>query len=454
MPSIFTDAVYSVEKPDTVPEKFKAEPQYKTTTQSVNKVGSALPPSLATGEISRTHQQVNQFVYKEQVVKRENVTNVALPQVQRAYVEGTIAKVDEKLSTNSAIESGLLVSESAATPIGDGKFIVQTVKVDSWPELKSAEWDPTIDAAIIRTEQMVAPPTTFTEPNVSYRAINKDRSLKIKEQEPTSALSSYMVSFPIQVDLRLPDVLKSISVVWSEDLAEGEYNSEWEGSSSGTSYGLTGQENATAESSATLNPELVIDIERPWGADISATAYYFFLKASGGIINESQILSKLGAQRWPTFKPVSHTIVLTGGNVSVQARANWSASQSWSPSTSTYDKTTGKGSSYALGSRINAVTIPPTIHGPMPITGAQLKKKKATANVLTTTGPTQNFPYVLLQQKSEHELTADINPKTLSATSPPAIPAGGKYVVKSEVSPYKWGWFRCSAVVVDAADLN
>jgi hypothetical protein len=454
VPNIFTDAVYSAEKPDTVPEKFKAEPQYKTTTQSINKVGSATTPSLAAGEISRTHQQVNEFVYKEQVVSRQNVTNVAMPQVQRAYVEGTIAKVDEKLSTNSAIESGLLVSESAATPIGDGKFIVQTVKVDSWPTLKSSEWDPTIDAAIVRTEQMVAPPASFNEPNVSYKAINKDRSLKIKEEEPTSALSSYMVSFPVQVDLRLPDVLKSISVQWAEDIAEGDYNSDWSGYSSGTSYSLSGSESASTESSASIRPELIIDIERPWGADISATAYYFFLKGSGGGVSESQILNKLGAKRWPVFKPVSHTIVLTGGSASVQAKVNWNASSSWSPSTQTQDQLAGNGTSFSLGSSINAVTIPPTIHGALTIDGAELKEKKVTAQARSSTGATTNFPNITVQDKAEHTLKADVNPKSLPATTPTQIPTTGKYVVKSEVSPYKWGWFRCSAVVVDAADLN
>jgi hypothetical protein len=456
VPELFEEKAFGVEKFDNIPEKFRAE--VPTKTQTTNKIGQVPEPQLATGELSRTTQQLNEFVYKEQITKRDVTSNVALPEVQRAYVEGTIAKVNEKLSTSPTIESGLLISESAATPIGDGKFIVQTVKVNEWPQLKSSEWDNELQVQVQKTEQFVAPSSSFTEVNTSYRAVNKDRSLKVTETEPTAALSSYVMSFPIQVDVRLPDVLKSISVVWAEDLAEGEYDSNWQGSSSGTSYSLTGSESASSESSASIKPELIIDIERPWGADVSATAYYFFLKGNNNVISESAFLSKVSqiagaAQRWPTFKPVSHTIVLTGGSAQVQAKVNWSAARSASSSTSTSEKTTGQGTSYAVGTSLNAVTISPTIHGAITISGAEAKTKLVTSNCDSGTGPVNNFPFVLTAAAASHTLNADVNPKTLAATTPTEIPTSGKYILKSEVVPYKWGWARCSAVVLDASVL-
>jgi hypothetical protein len=456
VPELFEEKAFGVEKFDNIPEKFRAE--VPTKTQTTNKIGQVPEPQLATGELSRTTQQLNEFVYKEQITKRDVTSNVALPEVQRAYVEGTIAKVNEKLSTSPTIESGLLISESAATPIGDGKFIVQTVKVNEWPQLTSSEWDNELQVQVQKTEQFVAPSSSFTEVNTSYRAVNKDRSLKVTETEPTAALSSYVMSFPIQVDVRLPDVLKSISVVWAEDLAEGNYDSQWQGSSSGTSYGLTGSESASSESSASIKPELIIDIERPWGADVSATAYYFFLKGNNNVISESAFLSKVSriagaAQRWPTFKPVSHTIVLTGGSAQVQAKVNWSAARSASSSSSTSEKTTGQGTSYGVGTSLNAVTISPTIHGAITISGAEAKTKLVTSNCNSGTGPVSNFPFVLTAAAASHTLNADVNPKTLAATTPTVIPTSGKYILKSEVVPYKWGWARCSAVVLDASVL-
>jgi hypothetical protein len=456
VPELFDGQAFSVQKPDTIPERFRVE--IPTETESVSKVGTATKPALASGELERSVQQSNKFVYREQITKRDLSNDVALPEVQRAYVEGTIAKVNEKLSTNATIESGLLISESAATPIGDGKFIVQTVKVNEWPQLTSSEWDNELQVQVQKTEQFVAPSSSFTEVNTSYRAVNKDRSLKVTETEPTAALSSYVMSFPIQVDVRLPDVLKSISVVWAEDLAAGNYTSNWSGSSTGTSYGLTGSESASSESSASIKPELIIDIERPWGADVSATAYYFFLKGTNNVISESAFLSKVSsiagsAQRWPTFKPVSHTIVLTGGSAQVQAKVNWTAARSASSSTSTTEKTEGQGTSYSVGTSLNAVTIPPTIHGAITISGAAAKTKLVTSNCNSGTGPVNNFPFVLTAAAASHTLNADVNPKSLAATTPVEIPKTGKYILKSEVVPYKWGWARCSAVVLDATVL-
>ena len=457
VPDLFKSEIYEAQITDNVPERFRAE--IPTITERVDKIGKASQPILSAGVLEHNQQQINEFVYREQITKRDVVSDVALPEVERAYVEGTVAKVNDKLSTSPEIESGFLVSESQATAIGDGKFVIQTVKVDEWPELINTEWDNELNTQVVSKEQFVVPPSSFNDSNTSYRAVNKDRSVKVTVEEPTSALSSYVMSFPIQVDLQLPDVLSSISVVWSEDIAVGEYESDWTGSSSGTSWGLTGNENASAESSATIKPELIINIDRPWGADTSATAYYFFIKGQNNVISEGAFLSKLSSivggsvSRWPSFRPVSHTIVLTGGVAEVQARVNWSAAQSASSSNSTYEKTSGEGTSYRVGKTLNAVTISPTIHGEIDIFDAVEKIKEVKATCSSTTGPTFNFPFVLTSAEAKHTLRANVSPKRLGATSPPAIPKTGKYIVKSEVVPYKWGWARCSAVVIDASDL-
>ena len=457
IPKIFEGKIFSIQKTDTVPEKFRSEIPIETET--INKVGTIIKPSLVAGELERSVQQANEFVFREQITKRSLTGDVTLPEVQRAYVEGTIVNVSEKLSTSPTIESGLLVSQSVATPIGDGKFVVETVKVPEWPALKSSEWDNELQVQVQRTEQFIAPTSAFTEVNTSYRAVNKDRSLKVTETEPTAALTNYVMSFPIQVDVRLPDVLKSISVQWAEDLAQGAYDSDFSGSSTGESRSLSGGDQASSESSASIKPELIIDIERPWGADLSATAYYFFLKGNNNVISESAFLSKLGTvaggsvQRWPTFKPVSHTIVLTGGSAEVQARVNWNAGHSVSPDNVTTEKLVGDGTSYRVGTSLNAVTIPPTIHAGITISGAELRTKVVTATAFANNNPFGGFPSIATNASATHTLKADVNPKTLAATTPVKIPTTGKYVVKSEVVPYKWGWARCSAVVLDASKL-
>ena len=460
VPDLFKAEIYEAQITDNVPERFRAE--IPTITERVDKIGKASQPTLSAGVLEHNQQQINEFVYREQITKRDVVSDVALPEVERAYVEGTVAKVNDKLSTSPEIESGLYVAESQATAIGDGKFVVQTVKVDGWPELKSSEWNDELNVSVVRTEQYVAPPTSFNSPNTSYRAINKDRSLKIQEQEPTTALTNYVMSFPIQVDVRLPDVLEYVSVAWVEEKAEGKFDSGWDGNSMGTSWSLNGSEQASAESSGGLKPELVITMRRPWGSDLPATAYYFFIKRVGNSVSQGAFMSKLSSlcgstvNQWPSFSPVSHTVVLTGGSVSVQARVNWTSGARMSDENYTWEKSAGKGTSYNVGSYINAVTIPPSIHKTIDIaTGYDMPKKLEVSATCSSATPLKGlyFPYVSVSETAKHEIKANVSPTELEATSPDKIPDSGLYVVKSEVVPYKWGWAKCYAVVLDAAEI-
>ena len=458
VPKLFDAKSYSIQKPDVVPEKFRA--QVPTTTEQLSKIGQAVPPSLATGELERSQQQVNDFVYREQVSKRNLTNEVLMPEVQQAYVEGTIGKVNEKLSSNSTIQKGLLVSESRATPIGDGKFVVQTVKVDEWPELKSSEWDPVLNTQVARTEKFIAPPSSFNESNTSFRAVNEDRTLKVTEQEPTSALQNYLLSFPVQIDLQLPNVLKNIEVVWSDQYSQGAFASDWSGSASGTkSYSLSGSESGSATSSVSLKPELILNIEQPWGSDLTATSYYFFLKSSGNSVSSSMLLSRISGivgetvKQWPTFKPVSHSIVLEGVSGAVKANVSAAASKSWqSENGYSQDATRGNGKEFDLGTSLNAITIPPTIHGQITISGGTSKTRSVSANAAVGWYG-NNFPTVQVASNLQTTVSAKVSPTSLSATSPTAIPTTGKYIVKSSIEPYKWGWVRCAAVVIDASVL-
>ena len=462
LPELFTAETFSIQIPETIPEKFRAE--IPTVTVQSNKAGQASEPTLGDDELESSQQQLNAFVYREQITKRDTVTEVALPTVERAYVSGTIAKVSEKLSADPDIESGFLVAESQAVPIGDDKFIVQTVKVDAWPVLRSSEWDPVLNTQVVRTEEFVAPPTVFSEQNTAFRAENKDRTLKIVEEPPTSALSNYVLSYPTQVDLQLPNVLKKLEVIWTESTSVGGFDSNWLGFASGTSGSLSGSESGNATSSVSLKPELVIDIEQPWGSDLPATAHFFFVESVNNAVTEAMILSKLtdivgGASAvsvWPTFKPVSHTIILQGSSGSVRANVTGSGSSSFSNSETSsslsQDKTEGSGTEYDIGISLNAVTLPPTIHGAITIANAQLRTKEITA-FAKIGWQGFNFPTVLAQSTARKTVEADVNPKTLAATSRPAIPTSGVYLVKSSIEPYKWGWVKCAAVVVDAAVL-
>jgi hypothetical protein len=458
VPELFDAKSYSIQQPDVVPEKFKS--QLPITTESYLNVGEASPPQLASGELERSEQQVNEFVFREQITKRDDVTNVAMPQVRQAYTnEGTTATVDEKLTTDPAIETGLEVIRSEATPIGDGKFIVQTVKAEDWPALKSSEWDPEIQAQIVRTEQMVSPPTTFNEDNTSFRAINKDRSLKIKEEVPTEALDRFLLALPTRTDVQLPPVLKNVTVFWNQDNSVNDGDNTSNGtmpSGDGASLQASAQSNGTAKISAI--PTVTTEIESVYGSDIPATFYFFYVKSVDGSISAGQLKSKLAALTgspildWPVFKPKAHNILTLGASVTAQAQASAAQTKlvTLGGQTGKVD-TKGEDSTYAVDRAINSTSIGPTLHGTINITNATaITSINATASARARlTGDFSGDASVT----SFASAVVDVHPKTLSATSPTDIPRTGFYLLTSKAEPYRWGYVRCSAIVVDASNF-
>ena len=453
VPELFTAESYSVQKPDIVPERFRS--QVPTTSEQSSKVGQAVMPSLSIGELERSQQQINEFVYREQVTKRNLTNDVSLPEVQQAYVEGTIGKINEKLSSNPNIEKGLLVSESKATPIGDGKFVVQTVKVDKWPTLEGYEWDSVLNASVKRTQQFVPPSGAGAGANVTVQPVNEDRSLRIVEEVPVESLSSYVLSFPVQIDVQLPNVLKKIEIVWSDQYSQGSFSSDWSGAAAGTkSFSLSGSESGSATSSVSLKPELVIDIEQPWGSDVSATSYYFFMRQGETIEGRLNSLGVSGVKRWPMFKPVSHTILLEGASGAVKANVSAAASKGWQNGNGdSWDRTSGKGTEYDIGTSFTTVNIPPTIHGAISISGGSSKERLVTA-AANVGWYGYNFPTVFVNSIAQKTVKASVTPDSLPATSPTEIPKSGVYIIKSSIEPYRWGWLKCTAIVLDAADLS
>ena len=457
VPELFEAKAYSVQQPDVVPEKFKSQIPIKT--ESSLKEGDATEPQLASGELERSEQQVNEFVFREQVTKREVVGDVTMPQVRRAYVEGTTATVDEKLSEDGSIEEGLNVIESNATPIGDDKFVVQTVKAEEWPALKSSEWDSEIQAQIVRTEQMVTPPSSFDEENTSYRAVNKDRTLRIKEEVPTDALDKFILSVPTRTDVQLPPVLKKVTVYWAEDesISDGESTTEAT-MPSGSGASLTAGAQSSGQARKSAIPSVTTEIESVYGADIPATFYFFYVKADNGSVSSGAIKSKLSSltgnsfSDWPVFKPKAHTITTLGASVSAQAQASSQQTKVITLGGQTGDsKSTGEDVTFAVDRTINSISIGPTLHSTITIENAN-QITRIFANALAKAELSGDFEGGATAQQRV-ETAVDVQPKSLAATYPADIPRSGFYIISAKAEPYRWGYVRCSALVINASSF-
>jgi hypothetical protein len=449
---------YTAQVPDLVPDKFRAS-LTRTTIEGLEE-GLAETPILESGQLLASQDQLNPDVKLVKTVTQNNPTSTITLNGTRSYVETTEANTVETFSTEELeAETGLLIAQSIVTPLGNGDFVRETVKVDAWPELVSTQWDPTINAQVKSTEQFISPSDVDeTAANTSYRAVNKDRTLRTVETTPTTALSNYLLSFPSRMDIQLPRVLKNVSVVWSTDKGEGSSDGEWNGYASGTSYSLSGSEGDQCQSSLTIKPELVIDIEQPWGSDIPVTVYAFFIQTSNGSVSETALRARVNeivgstTQNWPVFKPVSHTMIAQGGRANVVAAASGNASRGVTPAAQSAELGQTVTKNYDLSLSLSSVNIPPTIHKDIVITDSSREDTVSATAIANWIG--SNFPSLNISSTVQKTVKAAVSPSVLQATIPSEIPKTGKYIMRASVEPYKWGWAKCSAVILDAVNLQ
>jgi hypothetical protein len=378
---------------------------------------------------------------------------------KRAYVEGgPPANTIETYSKDEIeVDTGVNVVQSTVTPLGDGSFVKETVEVESWPELKGSEWDYLLNTQVVSTQQMVVPPTTFNEPNTSYRAVNEDRSLKIVEEAPIAALNSYLISLPTRTDIQMPTVLKSITTYWTYDSS----GSDGDASSSGTMPATGGGTlECMASSSGQFReaaiPTIATEIESIFGSDIPATIYFFYYNSGNGSMSETDLrnrLSSLIGQQinvWPTFKPQAHTIVATGGSVTASAKAV--ASETILQS---IDGVRGNAqgvqtdSSFSRDVNKDIVNLAPTIHRALTVINAD-QYRSVGARASARARLDGDFNADARSNESTGSLTVSVLPPSFPATTPSDIPRSGLYIVDSKAEPFKWGWVKCSATVVNA----
>lgn len=455
---------YTTTKSDVVPEKFQINIPQKTTEQIVE--GLAEQPVLTATQLSVSEEQINPDIKVVRIVSREEPEDDISFVGGRAYVEGgPPANVIETYSKDEIeVDTGLLVVQSTVTPLGDGSSIKETVEVDSWPVLTGSEFDFALNAQVVNTQQMVAPPTDFSEPNTSFKPINEDRSLKIVEEVPTDALETYHISVPTRIDLRMPAVLKAISVLWAADESIGDGDSVGTGLNPDDANGFTLTTSAGMNGKAEISaqPTLNIEIETVFGSDISATVHFFYLNSENNPVSESSFLSRVSAvvgssvQRWPIFKPKSHTITAFGAAVSCNSNAQLSATV-----TKNYEgqkisgKSSSEGGSSSVNRSIDVINVPPTIHGAITVTGgSSYTSVQATSQARARLEGDEFDDVNPVVKTNSASASVSVSPLSFPATSPPDIPRSGDYLVGSSAEPFKWGWLKCSATIIDASQFG
>jgi hypothetical protein len=436
---------YGTQKSDVVPEKFRVSIPQTTTEQIVE--GLAEQPVLTGSQLSVTEDQINPDIKLVRTVSRDKPTENVTLSGSQSYVGGTVSISEETFSSGLLeADSGYLIQESRVTPLGDGSYVKETVKVGEWPTLYSGEWDDLLDGVSVKKQEVVTSnsandvlQTPNTPYSVDYEAVNKDRTVKITSFAPKE-INSYIRSHETRINLNLPPMLKKIGVIWDEDRSDGFYSESQEASSEGVSDGsISSSASGNASGSASATPELDIELEEIWSTDLIATNYYFFTDKSEKVIDKLRSLTGDNIKSWPIFKPKIYRLVATGKSVSSSVRFSTSKSESKSEDREATSKGGGVGATGSVDTDIKISRIGPCLCAGVTISGGTFKN--VTARVTGTYTANQSA-------------FASVSPISFAATSPPSVPNSGLYLIDSKVDPYKWGYNRCVATVFDASQFK
>lgn len=318
-------------------------------------------------------------------------------------------------------------------------------------------FDPEFGVVTPFTEQMVDETTRATHDGDNNKEITPHDAnswLVRTYTPPSSALNTFSVSAPSTVNLNLPPVLVSLTSTFSLALANGDAFEDGDAFSGGESINLSLAISVAGQSSAAILPDVTPILREVWSQNVPVMTYLFFM-ANGS--TTEQILARLSTLvgssvlQWPVFRPVSHVIVMKGMKISLQATANIQQHSFLSNNQLTYSKTRGGGVARDISLTTRIMTIPPTIHEQIFVTAFQQATINATAQAHFNQGtPAQIWPALDSSVSAgPYQISGSVLPSIFPATTPSVIPTSGKYLYRLDSEPYRWGYSRVRAEVID-----
>jgi len=448
-----------------IPPMFREAVSQLKTKQEV--VPDTEPSELAGDLVFSVVEQQEDTGKAIKVEVVETLTEVAALGGRVAYVERDIGLTsDELVVDGTQADSGLLVVSSRVSPLGNGKSVKETVDVAEWTEHTGTEWNPELGVQIAYTEQFVAPPDLYSEPpdpalqlpNTDFQIVNKDRSLKRVRVIPTAALTSFTLAYPTRINLDLPKVLKTVSVVWDSQVSVGTQETQGQDFASGGRGSVSLAAPDTASSSALIKAEVQITFEDFAATNLFAENRLFYME---GPVTSATILAKLATlygqavAMWPVFKPQSSTITVSGQSINVRANVQVSLTSAWGEESNSFSWLKSTSDDFAIGSSFTSVQLPPCIHPDITITGDTYREQEVSAtaelNVSLSFGPS-----VSASLTKSGTAYGRVTPSVVPGTSGlEAIPVTGLYLIDLQVETAAYtNWFKVRAVVFDALTLS
>jgi hypothetical protein len=430
-PRVFPASSFSVERPDPIPQKFRVAIPTKTSEFSLQ--GTAQSTSLLSNELSKSEQQVTEFVKRARVISRTPPAKTTLTGSQYTTdLGGGIATVTEEYpfkGTVQSIEFGVVSDE--VEDLGDGNKIRKQIKLpkkqfdlkefddggnpifaETMAVLKGQDYDEELDI-VIPYSQVVAEPTTtkITEGErrrVTPRDLSHSLVQKYDVEDAQDLLDEYYWEIPDMIAVKLPNKLLSARAVTSRSASSGE--GEGIGDTFTWSY----------SKSESIRGSVIYDIEEGFDGNIPTVRSIFFLPK--GSSSPDEVLNRLKIERgnanlkfWPNARPQSHELVVLGQTVSIEE----------SESVSFDSSSTSKSNSGSIS--VDTTLIPPTIHGEIEI---------YQDGNLDGTAQDAEKPSVL------------VSPNVLPRTEPYSVFPTGEFIYQINASPYKFSYTRIDVLLV------
>jgi hypothetical protein len=462
---------------DLLPARFRGLiPTARTTTVTE---GTVATPTLGTGELVRTEEQVSALVKLVEVISRAGVTFPVVVVDNATITEygGGPVTITSSIAVNGTyfVDEGEGVVSSKTTKLGEGHELKETVArvAGSWPILPFGNFDARLQTVIAGTKQVVAKGTTtpsFSSPTVTeVREIDVYREQKIVTTQPLTAVDAYVrVLFGNSTTVSVPPQLISLTGYIDLNGGAGSYSENGFYSLDGNSRGQGGiQLHGSAQASASALPEVGWVVKIPRTSNIPAV--HILLYVTNGTSRASIVTAVSAALNaagggtctdWPNFRPQPIAILTVGGKVNIQTQVSVSAHDGvaldyqGAIKFSGSSRTSGNGVSYDVARTTRIVQIPETIHSSLSIGGdTNLTTPQYAAQGTINGGVSGATTSTLVYCTATGGIG---NISSLSATTGDAtIPSSGKRIHRLVTEPdAEFNRTRVFAEIVDFADIT
>jgi len=419
-PEIFGAQVFSIERPDPAPQKFRVE--LPTTTEQETVEGTAEEPMLGGNDLSKSEQQQTKFTKRTSTTKRDATPSGTLIGKQTGtWGDETVT---ETYDEDGSIVTGHTILSHRKTPLGGGKFLGEKVQVESPISLVERKKD--AETGIIFTTTKTLVPAGSPLPTTSAN--------EIAEITPIDAYNSVQIitsvgslpspeTFESSIDVSYPDVLQSIGIEWDVQTGGSAGSSGISNIATIISRGLSWESSANATASAQVVGAVYAQITRGHRGSVRANVtrtYYYNPPSNIPLVQK--------------FNPVYGTITIKGKGVRINNSTSVGGSGDAQSGSSS-------GGGFTLNTFIDSIQIGPFCHSNPPLQNP-VSPNGTSATFTASGGSVPAGAYPATSATATASATATL---TVGASSPSgsSLTTGFSHIAAVRVEKWRFGiWIQ------------